>query len=339
MEYKKNGIDVKVLSFNAKESYIYDAIEVISYNDFMSKYNKGEITLIISHAPNLRNHIRFLTNKNIKYKNLIFFFHGHEVLIKSKYYPKPYSYVKSSVVKHFINDVYDHFKLPILKKFIEKKLKEQKLKLVFVSEWMRNTFLENININPKIINANSLIIHNSMNSVFMEKVYKQSDDLYADFVTIRPLDNSKYCIDLVVKLANKFPELTFHIYGKGDYFNYCKKPDNLKVFYNYFTPTELAGLLNHYKCSLMPTRLDAQGVMMCEIATYGMPIITSDLPICKEMLSSFKNVFFMNNEELNIDLNDVISSIRPINDVEGLKKKFSYKNTIQKEISLIRENI
>ena len=33
----------------------------------------------------------------------------------------------------------------------------------------------------------------------------------------------------------------------------------------------------------MPTRADAQGVMACEMATFGIPLITSNIDVCKEV--------------------------------------------------------
>jgi hypothetical protein len=49
----------------------------------------------------------------------------------------------------------------------------------------------------------------------------------------------------------------------------------------------------------MPTKLDAQGVMMCEMAYYGIPILVSDLPVCREMLNDFDNVKFIDNNCFN----------------------------------------
>lgn len=64
-------------------------------------------------------------------------------------------------------------------------------------------------------------------------------------------------------------------------------------------------MLNSYKYALMPTRLDAQGVMMCEMAVYGIPTIVSDIAVCHEMLDSYPNVLFIDNNRFDCRLNDI----------------------------------
>ena len=82
----------------------------------------------------------------------------------------------------------------------------------------------------------------------------------------------------------------------------------------------------------MPTRADAQGVMMCEMVSYGIPLITSDIPVCHMVLDNVKNVYFIDNDNSNISLNE-ITKIKK----EGIdaKEKFSKKNTIEREIDTI----
>lgn len=333
LEYIKDGVNVDVLSFSANKSYEYEGINVYTKEEYVQKKLNQTIDLAISHAPNLRNHIRFLRQHDSMIKNILMFIHGHEVMKMSMYYPRPYSFVKSSTAKQKVRDLYDVYKLKILKHFISKNFAKSKLKFIFVSNWMKEVFLENIPIDPVILDKNSFVIPNSMNTVFLENSYSQKE-IKADFVTIRPLDNSKYAIDVVVELARKHPELSFHIYGKGNFFEYNDKPANVEVFQEFFSPNALADLFDHYRCALLPTRLDAQGVMMCEAATYGIPLVTSDLPICLEMLDSFENVFFFNNNELNIDLNEALNNIKLQQEIK--KEKFSSLKTVQKEIDVIK---
>lgn len=335
IEYKKQGIDPVVLSFQATSSYEYDSIKVYCKNDFLEKFSGDVFDLVISHAPNVRNHIRFLKKNSSMYKHILMFFHGHEVMKMSKYYPKPYDFVKEEKLKKVLHDMYDDIKLKTMNNFIQSKIKENKLSMIFVSEWMRNVFIENVKLNEKVTLENSVVIPNSMNATFIQENYSPINEFKADFITIRPLDKSKYGVDIVVKLAEKHPDLTFHIYGKGKFFNHYHKPNNVKVFDTFMDPNQLAKTLNQYKSALMPTRLDAQGVMMCEIASYGMPIVTSDLSICKEMLNSFSNVFYLNNQSLDINLEDVLNEINHSKISLNTKIKFSFDNTIKKELDVI----
>ena len=172
------------------------------------------------------------------------------------------------------------------------------------------------------------IINNGISEYILEANYSLSQ-FRADFITIRPLDRAKYSIDLVVKFAEANPQYTFHIYGKGKYFDYNSHPDNVKVINEFIFPKDMPALFNSYKCAIMPTRTDAQGLMMCEMATYGIPILTSDIPVCHEMLDEYSNVRFIKNDTWGNKLETIPTKLEyPLN-------RFSFENTIQKEINLI----
>lgn len=72
--YANHGIDVTVLNFSAVESYEYENIRVITLADYESSSEQYDI--LVAHAPNLRNHYRFLKITDT--------------------YSRPYPYVKKS---------------------------------------------------------------------------------------------------------------------------------------------------------------------------------------------------------------------------------------------------
>ncbi|MCG1021557.1 glycosyltransferase [Sutcliffiella horikoshii] len=336
LEYKHNNLEVNVLSFDATSSYNYDGINILTEEEVVKNKLYSTSDIVISHAPNIRNHIRFLKKYIEKISHLVMFFHGHEVMNMNKYYPKPFSFMPSSKQNKYVQYIYDYFKLLTIKKFIIKLIKQNKIQMVFVSNWMRDICIENTGLDRQAVMKNSTVIPNSMNKVFLEKTYVPNQGKKGDFITIRPLDNPKYGVDIVVSLAEKHPHLTFDIYGKGNLFKYLDQPNNVRVYDEFLKPDELAEKLKGYSCAIMPTRLDAQGVMMCEIASYGMPVITSDLPICKEMLRDFPNVWFFNNEALDISLDNVLNEIDLVDDPQ-IKEKFSLKKTTLKEIELFNK--
>ena len=74
----------------------------------------------------------------------------------------------------------------------------------------------------------------------------------------------------------------------------------------------MAQIIEHMKksrCALMPTRTDAQGLMMCEMASTGMPLITSDIPVCHEVFDDFENVALINNDLVDVDLTEVLDRL------------------------------
>jgi glycosyltransferase involved in cell wall biosynthesis len=333
-EFVKHGHEISVISFATKNDYTFEGISVFTEKNIK---DISVFDVIILHAPNLRNHLRFISKNYLSIKKLVFVIHGHEVLEKSKYYPKPYKFLRGKffIFKLLLNFFYDKFKLFIFQKMILKLLKDKKLKIIFVSQWMQDVFFENIKIPKESIKANSIIIHNPVGKNFLEKNYTLNPNkIKADFITIRPFDNSKYAIDLVLEIARQNTENTFHIFGKGNFFKFYNKPANVLVFDKFIANDEIPEILCDYKCAIMLTRLDSQGVMMCEMAEFGMPLVVSEIPVCREMLKEFDNVDFVDNKNIVFDAPNFLKSIKIDNSTK--LRKFDPKDTIEKEIKFIK---
>lgn len=333
-EYIKNNIEVDVISFALKEDkYTLDGIDVYSLKEFYKGKNVQEYDIVVSHAPNIRNHCKFINKNYENIKKIIFFFHGHEVLYSKEVYPKPYDYVKKeNKVKETIRDIYDIYKIKYISKFLKKTL--EKSTYIFVSEWMYEQFKKNIKLNENLYKDKSYIIYNALGNVFLENSYDSNSEKKYDFITIRNmLDGSKYCIDIVNELAKKYSQYKFLVIGKGEFFEHNSFPDNLEYKLINLNHKEVIEYLNKSKYALMPTRADAQGVMMCEMATFGIPVITSNIYVCKTVLGDFNNVRFINNDLKDTNLTEVIENFEPL---KQKPDKFSFENTIYKEIELIK---
>ena len=118
IEYQKNGIDVTVLNFSADHDYIQDGIKVISFQSYIDE--NGAYDVLICHAPNIRNHYFFLKKFGNRFKNNIFFFHGHEIVKIGKTYPLNYDFFKNEALKRVIQSIYDVLKLKIWKRYFNK---------------------------------------------------------------------------------------------------------------------------------------------------------------------------------------------------------------------------
>lgn len=292
LAYKNLGCNLIVVNFSALKEYEFDGIRVVSPASV--DFNVECYDLIISHAPNLRNHIRFLN----KFSNVVicFFFHGHEVLRVIKDYPPPYAWRTQAKLYFFSSlsmNLYDSFKLFFLRIWFARKNKKNKVGMVFVSDWMREQFEKNIKVSVLDVCKKYAIIHNAVGDAFEKNKFDFECEKIADFVTIRPLDDSKYAIDLILEFAVKNPNKKFHIYGRGDYFCFNSMPDNVQVFNFFLLQKNIPSLLDLYHYAIMPTRYDSQGVMVCEMACYGIPVITSDINIMREVLSGFPNVMYV----------------------------------------------
>lgn len=330
--YIKNGVDVSVVSFMAKETYVIDGVTVYSLKDYKKKFNGAGrfFDILICHAPNIKNHYGFINSNIKKFKKLVFFFHGHEVLKCSKVYPKPYPFVRKNFLLNLIRDVYDNYKLKFWKKkFIKFSAKSY---FVFVSQWMRDQFLKWTKLSASILSGRSSVIYNSIGSAFEENSYDTKVLKEYDLITVRSnLDGSKYCTNVVCKIAEEFPHLKMLITGSGDYFKHYKKPQNLEWKEGHLKHSDILEYLNKSKCALMPTRTDAQGVMACEFATFGIPLITSNIDVCKEVFDNFENVEFIENENPTDKFIEILQSL-----TFSLKKneQYFFKNTVKKELEL-----
>ncbi len=331
--YQDQGIDVTVLNFAAKADYQYEGINVVSLQTY--KTTGRQYDVLLSHQPNIRQHYVFLRRYSGRFPRLMLFFHGHEILRFSKVYPKPYSYVSTSKVKAFLQDRYDLFKLSVWRRYIPKII--DKTILIFVSQWMFDEFQKSTQLAPDALKGHYHIIHNGVGELFEKRTYDAAKQKTFDFVMIRGnLDGSKYGVDIVNEWAKNNPEAKFLVVGKGRYFDYNDKPANLCWENRTLNHQEIIDVLDTARCALMPTRQDTQGLMTCEMATYGMPVITSDIPVCHEVLDAFSNVCMIGNDAADVKLLPICESLE-----KGLPYQkndlFFKSNTCAHEVEVIKK--
>ena len=76
--------------------------------------------------------------------------------------------------------------------------------------------------------------------------------------------------------------------------------------------------------------------MMCEMATYGIPLITSDIKVCREVLEGFDNIYYIDNNKPEVDPKKIFEAF----DEYITKQSRYYKiNTCEKELELFRKEI
>ena len=334
LNYLKNGIDVIVLNFSTQHNYSIDGIMVISLTEFKHNISKYNDYILLSHAPNIRYHYFFLKRYSKIFKNIVFFFHGHEVVKINDVYPKTYNFVKTNLFINVFRDFYDNIKLKIWHNYFPKII--FKSHFVFVSYSLLNEFKKYVNINSNILKGRVSVIYNCVGHDFEINNYNCNTAKKYDFITIRNrIDESCYSIDLVTQIAKNNPHYNFLIIGNGKYYDFNVLPKNAVFLKRVLNHDEIISFLNTSKYALMPTRRDTQGLMSCEMATFGIPLITSDLDVCKEVFASFKNVVLINNNDLEtINLDNVINKLH----VHSKKNtKFFCKNTCDLEIKLFEK--
>lgn len=329
--YKRKGIGVYVLNFWRMDSYEIDGIPVMSLADYEANYKNTKFDILICHAANLREHYKFLKKYGGLFPRFVFFFHGHEVLKINKVYSKPYPWQSKKVLGTIVQNLYDDFKLSVWHRYYLSV--KDKTQFVFVSNWMLNEFEKWVKISREQINYH--IIYNSVSYKYEVENYDCSAHKKYDFISIRAvLSNSKYSVDIINAYAWKNPQYSFLLFGKGDIFEHIKKAPNLTLIEEYLNQDEIISYLNQSRIALMPTRTDAQGVMMCEMATFGIPVITSNIPVCHEVFDDFNNVAFIDNDVNNpVDLSPIVEKLSSTNSTKN--PKYFEKKTVQKEVEML----
>lgn len=331
--YQSNGFDVTVLNFSAKKSYEWDGLQVLSLDDYKKKTENYD--LLVVHAPNIRNHYFFLKKYEKRFNHIVFFFHGHEVLYINKVYSKPYPYIKNNKLKNCAQNIYDSVKLNMWHRYFPRLA--SKSNYVFVSRWMLNEFKKWVRLTEEDLQGNITITYNGIGKKFEESKYEKNGDKKYDFITVRgDLDGSKYGIDIVCKIAKAYPEYNFLLIGKGKYFEHNEKPKNIVWKSEHCNHEQIIGYLNQSRCALMPTRTDAQGVMACEMATFGIPLLTSDIEVCHEVFDGFNNVAYISNENPIDDFANKYNECCKHQNIECSRKYYS-KETMSKEVKLFTE--
>lgn len=329
--YKHRGNEITIIAFGAPVSYIHEGFEILGRDrrdEWPTAARRADA--IVVHAPTLRHHLRFLSA--MSGAAIVLVFHGHEVLRVFGDYPDPYPWNKPSADKLIARKAYDSAKLAILPRLVRRIDNRNRLGSVFVSDWLQQRAEENtrLRFGEDLV---SIVIPNSVHPVFLETHFDSTAPKDGDFVTIRPLDDSKYAVDQVIAVAAANPHRTFHLFGKGTIFDHVPRPANLTWHDRFLQQLELPNLLNCYGAGFMPTRYDSQGVMACEMASFGMPLLTSDIPVARQMLGWFPNVSFMPVDSQGFLIDHIPSPGSPASN------PFRPEIVIAKELAFIREVI
>lgn len=333
--YKELGAEVNVLNFSAKEDYVVDGMQVFSPFSIKRVLEKTSYDILVCHAANVRNHYIFLKRYEKKFENIVFIYHGQEIVKLNEVYPEPYKWNdKSNIFLRLFRNVYDEIKIFLWTKFHHKLA--NKSHYIFVSKSLYNEFIYFTNIEPKLINDRMSIIHNGVGQLFEKESYSIDGEKEFDFITIRSnLDSSVYCLDIINELAGRHPNCRFLVIGMGNFFEHESKPENIVHISRHMDHEELKKWIDKSKCALMPTRRDTQGVMSCELATYGIPLISSDIPICREILGSFENVSLISNFSI-LNLNSTFENLLTKLPVNKVTKYFA-ENTSGAEYVLFKK--
>lgn len=336
--YREHGVNVTVLCSRASENYVLDGVPVITPEQYERERKKYDV--LVCHAPHFRKHYPFLVKHGEEFPKFVFFFHGAEVKrrVKKESNVPAYSYCKRRGLKgfavEFALNVVDDLKLFVWRHYLPRVM--AKSTLVFVSRTILDEFLHFTKIPFDTVKDSCVIIHNGVERPFEETAYDWKAPKAYDFITVRGnLDGWHYSIDIVNELAKNNPDMKFLLVGKGRFFDHNEKASNIEWKNQTMRHEEIVRWLQKARCALMPTREDTQGLMSCEMVSLGIPLITSDIPVCHEIFGGLDNVALIDNGNTRINLNDIR---RALEEKEPFAENDRYYavNTIAREVDLIK---
>jgi L-malate glycosyltransferase len=172
--------------------------------------------------------------------------------------------------------------LSAMKHFIEMANARENIKFVFVSQWIKNAAESDLGISI----SRSHVIPNGVDTTQFE-YQKKSEDDRLKILLIRSFIARNYSndlsVDAIIELSKKsfFRDLHFTIYGEGYLFkpliNKVKHFANVEVHNSFVENSIIPSIHKNHGIFLCPSRLDTQGVSMCEAMASGLVPITSPI--------------------------------------------------------------
>lgn len=347
--YIKAGLNVDVISSNAllgASKYEFDGVKVIRchYSYLREILAKKKYKKILIHFFDYR-YGNILDSVDITETELYFYMHGADCLYRdSLKFAGDYF---TNIDNAYLND--SDFK--IRDYYLKKYNKNKNVKWIFVSDFVRKR-AEQLN---DIKFSNYEIIPCYIDQTYFN-YQKKNPDLRKKIFVLRKFSNDRcYAIDIdvrtILELSKRkiFADLEFDIYGSGELFeqltNPIKKFDNVHIHNGFLTHEEIKKVHDEHGIALFASRFDTQGVSLGEAILSGCVPISSKIETISNYIDSKYNVLC--DVENFVEYADVIERIYKnkeefeylskslSNDIE---KIFSYKNTIQKEIDLLKKD-
>ena len=209
--------------------------------------------------------------------------HGSEVQ-KSSSRPFDTDYSIRGILRRFKKDL-------LLVHFMRKFVNESKLNsashYLFPSFWMKKEMEDNLSVEVSSFDviANGIETDLFEFSNLFEKRFK--------LIALRPLSSMKYAVDVAIETVRFLPaQYTLDIFGKGKYEKKFKDlikknslEDRVNIYSTFINKSDMPQHFSKYGVSMSTTRMDAQGVSMCEAMSSGLLTVSNDNTAIPEFIS------------------------------------------------------
>ncbi|WP_102306059.1 glycosyltransferase family 4 protein [Vibrio cyclitrophicus] len=283
-QYIEKGHEVIVLvpSLNS-EVYEIDGVTVIKGDVYSLKREleniDGVMIHLLFHRFTKKTDAGELYNYILDYEiPTLFFIHGVECQKIWKSRRSDINLLKpASIARFFYRDFY---LIDKMKKTLDRFMKSHsKVAFVTPSKWMMNESNSSTNID---ITSKTKVIANGIDTKKFS--YENNYALKDKFLSIRPLyKDGKYAVDILLDTAKKIqsnPKLSVSLYGDGPdrliIQDKANELSNVSVYPRFLKVDQIKEVHSQHGVYLGVTRMDAQGVSMCEAMASGLPVISFD---------------------------------------------------------------
>jgi glycosyltransferase involved in cell wall biosynthesis len=212
--------------------------------------------------------------------------HGSEV---QKYSSRPFDMDRSliGILKRLKKDI---LLVYFMKKFVNGTKLNKLSHFVFPSFWMKDEMENNLNV---IIEKFDVIANGIETDMFK---FSNSYDKRYRILALRPLSSMKYAVDIAIDIMRFLPaEYSLDIFGKGKYektfkelINRYSLQDRINIHNTFINKFDMPDFFSKYGISMSTTRMDAQGVSMCEAMSSGLLTVSNNNTAIPEFIKDMK---------------------------------------------------
>lgn len=175
---------------------------------------------------------------------------------------------------------------------------------------------------------NEIIDKKPQNAVAEKNTY------YFTLGSVAPHKNFEW----IIKAARYNRDSMFIVAGGIDTRTWDYKIDLTKIpnirFLGYISEENMKWYMKNAKALIFPSYYEGFGIPPLEALSMGVPVISSDIPVMKEIYGNSVHYIDPNNSEVNLE--ELLKE--PTGDVEDVLKKNSWNKSAQRWMQIIKEN-
>tara|TARA_B100002051_G_C16710435_1_gene626322 strand:- start:740 stop:1801 length:1062 start_codon:yes stop_codon:yes gene_type:complete len=301
VEFLKQGVEVEVyVPTDTNSSYIHEGVQVYKMPSKSIAELLKEKEIVYLHLLNIYPFSKtdgWHIYKRILSENIPFamYVHGSEV---QKFTARmfDFNYNLDTFLKWIKKDI---LVIPKMNKFVRETKERDNCKYIFPSIWMKKELENNLRLELEAFK----VIPNGIDTDLFK--FNDSYENRYKLLTLRPLSSKKYAVDIAIETMKYLPdEFMLDIYGKGHLQPKYQKQiveaglaKRVAIKNQFIDRSEMNEFFSTYGIFLSPTRMDAQGVTMCEAMASGLLVASNNNTAIPEFIQDQENGILSNNPE------------------------------------------